>query len=356
MHPQFFSKVIIVIFLIPLGLGACAQAALNMGSASPAPGATATPASVGAQTSTSAAPPQRAAQNGAAKDPSTPEQRATTSQLSTARADGRAEELLRQVRETLGGETKLKEIRSFSASGAFRRVSNDQEQSGNMRFDSLLPDKFKVTETLNLIAGIEITIVTALNGNQAWTDTQSSAGNAQVMMVHQKGNEQNNNDEQVKSLRADLTRYMLSLFLMPPPDASIQFIYGGEAEAADGRADILELKGANGFTARLFIDKKTHRPLMMSYREVVMQMKTMKQSGGNRGDVDKIIKGAQEKTAAPKESDVELHFSDYRAEKGISLPHVIAKTVNGQPFEEWVVGNFKLNPPELSSQKFEKGK
>ena len=355
MQSQFFSKVIIVIFLTPLALGACVQTALN--AASPAqPSATATPASEANQTLTTAVPPQTEAQNGAAKALATPEQRAATSPLSTARADGRAEELLRQVRETLGGEAKLKEIRSFSASGAFRRVSNDQEQSGNMRLDLLLPDKFKESETLNLIAGIEITIVTALNGNQAWTDTQSSAGNAQVMMVHQKGNEQNNNDEQVKSLRADLTRYMLSLFLTPPPDASIQFIYGGEAEAADGRADILDLKGANGFTARLFIDKKTHRPLMMSYREVVMQMKTMKRSGGNLGDVDKIIKGAQEKTAAPKESDVELHFSDYRAEKGISLPHVIAKTVNGQPFEEWVVGNFKLNPPELSSQKFEKGK
>src|SRR5712671_3326946 len=132
MHPQFFSKVIIVIFLIPLGLGACAQAALNVGSASPAqPSATATPASEANQTLTTAVPPQTEAQNGAAKALATPEQRAATSQLSTARADGRAEELLRQVRETLGGEAKLKEIRSFSASGAFRRVSNDQEQSGN---------------------------------------------------------------------------------------------------------------------------------------------------------------------------------------------------------------------------------
>jgi len=31
------------------------------------------------------------------------------------------QELLRQVRETLGGEAKLNEIQSFSASGTFRR-------------------------------------------------------------------------------------------------------------------------------------------------------------------------------------------------------------------------------------------
>jgi hypothetical protein len=363
MRRPLFLKMIIVNLLIPLSLCGCGPAAVNVSSATPtSPNVTATPEPKTNRVEANSTLPQADAQSTTEPAQTTTPQATTVAQTSAnpsatgGSKEERAQEVLRQVREVLGGETKLNEIQGFSASGPFRRVANEQEQSGDMRLDLLLPDKFKVSETLNLIAGLELTIVSALNGDNVWTDTHSSSSNAQVTMVRRKGNEQQANDEQLNGLRADFTRYLLALFMKPPPTAAIVFVYGGEAEAADGRADVLDLKGANGFTARLFIDKKTHRPLMMSYRDVVMRMKTMKSSGGNLGDVDKIVKGAQAKTPSQQESDVQLRFSDYRAEKGVLLPHLIAKTVNGQPFEEWEVKNFKFNPPELTVRTFEKGK
>ena len=45
----------------------------------------------------------------------------------------------------------------------------------------------------------------------------------------------------------------------------LSFGHAGQAEAPEGKADVLDVKGAGNFTARLFIDSKTHLPLMLSW-------------------------------------------------------------------------------------------
>jgi len=348
MRRQFLSMMITAIALSLLSLGGCGSKSVNVSSTRSPEQATTTPAVSDKQTQVSSAPTkaqvqpileQRAEQRGP--------------QAQHAGPANRAEEVLRQAREALGGEARLKEIQNFTASGSFRRVNNEQEQLGEKRMDLLLPDKFKISDTLSLMAGIELTIVSALNGNQAWADSRTSAGNAQVMMMSPGGNEQQDSEEQVKRLRAQLTRYMLALFLMPPSNTSIE--YGGEAEAADGRADILNFKDANGKLVRLFIDKTTHRPLMMSYRDIAPLMRTKKSLGTvSSADLNKMAREAQAKAPVREESDMLMRFSDYKSEKGILLPHLITITINDKPHEEWSLKSFKVNSPDLTDKKFEK--
>src|SRR5215213_2781373 len=343
MRRQFLSMMLTGVALSLVSLAACGSTSVNMASTK-GPEPAATPAVSEKQAEAPSAPAK--AQNQPPVEPG-------TRQAQHATQSNRAEEVLRQAREALGGEAKLKEIQNFTASGSFRRVNNGQEQSGEKRMDLLLPDKIKISDTLSLIAGIELTMVNALNGNQAWSDSRTSAGNAQVMTMRRGGNEQQNSEEQARRLRAELTRYMLALFLMPSPNSSIEF--GGEAEAADGRADILILKDANVVVAKLFIDQKTHRPLMMSYRDVAVRIKTMKSNAGSSGDVDKIAKEAQSNAPAREESDMQMRFSDYKPEKGILLPHLISITVEDKPYEEWELKSIKVNSPDLTAKKFEKG-
>lgn len=338
MRRQFLS----IVALSLVSLAGCGSTSVNVSSTS-SPEPVTTPAVSEKQAEVPRAPMKAQTQPVLAQE---------TRQAHASQAN-RADEVLRQAREALGGEAKLKEIQNFTASGSFRRVNNGQEQAGEKRIDLLLPDKMKISDTLSLIAGIELTIVNALNGSQAWSDSHTSAGNAQVMTMRRGGNEQQNSEEQIKNLRAEFTRYMLALFLMPPPNASIE--YGGEAEAADGRADILVLKNANNVVAKLFIDQKTHRPLMMSYRDIALRMKTLKTNAGGSGDIDKIVKDAKSNAPAREESDMQMRFSDYKAEKGILLPHLIVITVNDKPYEEWELKSFKVNSPDLTAKKFEKG-
>jgi hypothetical protein len=342
MRRQFLSMVITGVAFSLVSLAACGSTSVNVGSTK-APEPATTPASSEKQVQEVKSVPQKT---------EAPKPEPVIPQAQHATQSNRAEEVLRQAREALGGEAKLKEIQNLTVSGSFRRVSNGQEQSGEQRMDLLLPDRLKISQTISLIAGMELIMVNALNGDQAWTDSHTNAGNAQVMMVR-PGNEQQNNEERARRLRAELTRYMLALFLTPPTNASVEF--GGEAEATDGRADVLILKEANAAVARLFVDQKTHRPLMMTYRDVAVGMKTMKSNAGGTGDVDKIVKDAQSNARVRKESDMQMRFSDYKPEKGILLPHLISVTVEDKPYEEWELKSFKVNSPDLTEKKFEKG-
>jgi hypothetical protein len=264
------------------------------------------------------------------------------------------QELLGQARAALGGEAKLNEVKSLTIQGDMRRVTQNQDQSGTLSLDFLLPDKYKRTETLNLIAGIEVTFVRAVNGEDVWMDSHSSASNAQVMISRPDGNRQSG--PQLQDLRAEFARYALALLLNPPPSLAAEFSYAGEAEVPGGRADALDIKGAGGFAMRLFLDQSTHRPLMMSYRGVVPRnsMTSSSVSGVSKEDLDKIVKEAQAKAAAPQEAEILVSFSDYRAVNGIYFPRLIIKSANGKTTEEWKLHQFKINPPDLKPQKFEK--
>lgn len=264
----------------------------------------------------------------------------------------RTEELLRQARAALGGEARIKAARSLSVSASLRRVTENQDQSGEVKLDFLLPDKFKKTETINLMAGIELTLVTTLNGDQAWKDAKSSSpGNAQVMIM--RPGAQGQQPVPLREVRAEFARNLLALLLIPPPSFPMQFSYAGEAEAPDGRADVIEAKGPEGFAAQLFLDKKTHFPLMLSYRGVVGHMSTMRASGGSRADIDKLVKEAKA-SAVKQEAEIQLHFSDYRAVDGILLPHHITRAANGKTIEEWQITKFKLNPQSIRAEKFQR--
>lgn len=263
-------------------------------------------------------------------------------------------QLLAQTRAALGGEAKLNEVKALSASARLRRQTQRQEQSGTVALDFMLPDKFKRTETIALIAGIEITLVKALNGEQVWTDSRTSGGNAQVMVS--RPDEANASATQLLDLRREFSRYMLALLLSAPESLAPQFTYAGEAEAPDGRADVLDITGANNFAARLFIDKKTHLPLMMNYRGVSPRGGTSSSTANNvsREDLDKVIKEAQAKAAARTETEITLNFSDYRSFDGIYLPRLITKSVGGKTIEEWQSIQYKINPADLKPKKFSK--
>ena len=54
-----------------------------------------------------------------------------------------------------------------------------------------------------------------------------------------------------------MARFALAFLLTSPPSMPLEFAYGGEAEADDGKADVVDAKGPGSFAARLFLDKKT---------------------------------------------------------------------------------------------------
>ena len=264
----------------------------------------------------------------------------------------RAQEVLRQAMTALGGEAKLRAVQSLSVNGKFRRIVQTQDQSGNVELQFLLPDKYKKTEVISPMAGVEVTVISALNGTDMWTDMQTFAGGAGVSVVRAGATPDAAAQAAKKQeLRAEFARNLIAWLLRAPSD--VEFNYVGEAEADSARADIISAKGQDGLTVQLFLDQKTHRPLMVTYMGRVAKVPTAMASTDNAqaNQMKKQAEGAA--TSAPQEVEVRVYFSDYRTVDGILLPHQITKEVSGTLSEELEVKSYKINPT-LTAQKFEK--
>ena len=283
-----------------------------------------------------------------------------------ARQDNRAQTLLAQARTALGGDAKLKSIQTLSATAKFRRIlAKDQpEISGELQLDFSLPDKYIATEVSNLPMGdAQITRINGFNGDQPFKDVHTSGGGGTVFVKMGNGpNDQQSPASQLRAVRAEFARYIIGWLLTAPQTQAVEFSYGGEAQAEEGRADVLDVTGADGFAMKLLLDKETHRPLMVIYQglapRMIMNMRTM--PAGSHGDVEKLTKEAQEKSGKelegqpePKTVEIQMYLSDYRSEGGVQLPHHITRSVNGEVSEEWDVTKFKINPP-LKAEIFKK--
>ena len=88
------------------------------------------------------------------------------------------------------------------------------------------------------------------------------------------------NKTMVRSSQTEASRLMLGWFAMAHPAINAQYTYAGEAESPDGKAYVIDVKNADSFAARLFIDQQTHLPLMVTYKGPQPRMMTA--GGGAR--------------------------------------------------------------------------
>ena len=266
----------------------------------------------------------------------------------------KAQQLLAQARAALGGE-KLKSLTSLSASGSMRRKMGQMDMSGELQIDLLLPDKVMRVETTTLMGSAELTRMEVLNGTTVWMDLQTSGGGGMVMIRRPGGDNPHAQAAQQNSVRSEFARTMIGWLLTTPSSFPVEYSFAGEAESPDGKADVLEVKGPNDFAARLFLDQKSHKPLMLTYkgRKARVIMSTSTNGPRSEEEVKKQIADAEAKAAAEPLVEYQVVFNDYRDVSGVSLPHRLTKSVENEVNEEWEISKFKLNP-QLKSEKFEK--
>jgi hypothetical protein len=277
------------------------------------------------------------------------------------KAAARAQELLGQARAALGGEAKIRAVQSLTASGKLRQVVRtddaDNQVEGEIELNFLLPDKYLRADTTPLPAGDgEIRRISGINGDQVFRDAQATGGG--MVMMRPMPDDPKARAGQLRMMREELARQLLSWLLTSTASFPVEFSYAGEAESKDGKADAIDIKGPEEFNVRLFLDKQTHLPLMLTYRALQARAAMMTRSmQGSHEDLEAHRKEAQEQaekqTANPTLAAIEVYFSDYRAEDGILLPHRITKSVNGDFSEEWELKKFKINPP-LKAESFKK--
>ena len=266
----------------------------------------------------------------------------------------RAEETLKQARKAAGGEDKLGAVQSLTARGKYRRVFGERETSGERELSFQFPDKFLVADTF-AVGGLNTAATTSkgLNGTDAW---QGGRGGMIVIGGPEMTEEQKAAMFR-RSFQTEWARLALGMLLTTQPSFPVQFAYAGEAEAEDGRADVLDATGPEKFAARLFLDKQTHLPLMITYKTTARRMAGGPLSirhGMSKEEIDKMIKEQQEKAGPPQEVEHQIRFSDFRRTGGLTLPHRITQTSGSNDMmEEWEITKYEINP-QLKPDTFKK--
>ena len=188
--------------------------------------------------------------------------------------DARTTALLAQARAALGGESTLAKVRAISAHGTGSRAMGEMQISGELDLALQLPDKMLRTDSMSPMGDATIVTETGINGETLLRHTATIGGgpNMVIRMPPPPAHGSDAETQALRASRAELTRLALAFLLTPPASMPLEYSYGGEAEAEDGKADVLDVKGPSSFVARLFLDKASHRPLMLTYKGVAPRM------------------------------------------------------------------------------------
>jgi hypothetical protein len=270
--------------------------------------------------------------------------------------DSRAQEILKEARAAIGGEEVLQKIQSLNINGQYRRLRDDREFAGDREVSILLPDKYLIEDAFNS-GGLSTAMISTrgLNGEHAWSGTNGGGG-GRFIMNGQGG--QQPTPEQMEAIlhrqyQIEFTRYLLAILVMPPPSLAVEYKYVGESDVETAHADVIEVTGPDKFAVRLFFDKQTHMPLLLSYRgkkpRPITNIDLSKDKNMKPEDIKKAKDEAEKKITAaaqskPEDVDFFIRLTEYKKVGGLLLPHKLTFLTESEVSEEFQVARYQLNP------------
>jgi hypothetical protein len=281
--------------------------------------------------------------------------------VARAAGDTKAEQLFAQARAALGGEKNLTKVRGLTASGTYQRTMGNRTLSGDVTIELQLPDKILRTESMNPVGDMTVVTEQGVNGETLLRSQRAVNAPPGAVIRMPPAPSGDAETQAIRNARADFARTAVAFLLASPASMPLDYTYGGEAESDDGKADVVDAKGPGSFALKIFFDKQSHRPLMLSYRGVAPRVviQTVRGGGpgqGGRGNANTAGTDHAAPAASPAAElvDMTLFVDDYRTVEGVSLPHHFARSIDGKPSEEMTFKTIKLNPsfkPDTFTQK-----
>jgi len=281
-----------------------------------------------------------------------------------ANDDARAQEILKQARQAVGGDEQLQKIQGLQINGQYRRVFGDRQMGGDREISISLPNKYLVEDAMNA-GGLSTAMINfrGLNGDKAFSGN-SGGGGGMVFRIGGPGGQAS--PEQMEEMQrriytAEFSRYLLAIILTPPPSLAVEYKYAGESDVEDTQADVIDVSGPNKFAVRVFFDKKSHMPLLLSYRGPKPRIMTMTRQAGSAPkaeDVAKAREEAEKKMQAeappvPEEVDFYIRMTDYKKVGGVMVPYKLTFLTENEVSEEFEISKYQFNP-QFKADRFEK--
>lgn len=182
-----------------------------------------------------------------------------------------ANAILAQAREALGGEKRLSAVKNFVATGRTRQVRGDNLVPIEFEISVELPDKYVRKDEIP--AQESGPTSTGFNGSEliqlpvpATPVPPGGDGRAGGPPAPNPAQMEAMKAARVAAVKQDFVRLTLGMFAGSFSSYPLTFTYVGQAEAPQGKADVLEGKAPPNFTVRLFVNSETHLPIMVSWQ------------------------------------------------------------------------------------------
>jgi hypothetical protein len=229
-----------------------------------------------------------------------------------------AASVLAAAREALGGDRNLAAVNTFLATGRTRQLRGDNLVPIEFEIACELPDKYVRRDEFPAQD-----IPPAVNGFRG----DDAIGPS-------------------KTTREEFARLILGAFAATPAAFPLAFTYAAEAEAPEGKADVLDVSGPAHFAARFLVQQGSHMPVML-----IWQAPGPTGRGGPGGPG--VPPTGEARGAAPALADHRLYYADYRAVNGgVKWPFRIRHAVAGATIEEITFDRVTINA-KIDPKKFE---
>ena len=238
-----------------------------------------------------------------------------------------ASAVLAAAREALGGEARLAAVKSFVATGRTRQVRGNSLVPIEFEVSCELPDKYvrkdevPAQESAPTTSGFNGDRLVQVPGPEAAPPKPGGPGAAAGPTTGPAAAAPDPRTERVAALKQDFVRLTLGMFATSFPSYPLTFALVGRAEAPQGKADIVEVRGPGTFLLKLFINSDTHLPIMASWTVPAP-------------------KGAAPGTLV----EHRLYYADYReVGNGLRFPFRLRRSVAGETTEETNFDGFQVN-------------
>ena len=294
-------------------------------------------------------------------------------------AQDKTADLLGATRKAIG--KKVDAVKTLSVQATVQRNVGSMQMTSDVELLLELPDKYLRSDvTSGPISG---GMTSGFNGDKPLQRANMPAMGGGQMVIRMAGpagtsfstngteklspeDQERVNQAMLRSSRQEISRLMLGWFAMAHPSINATYAYAGEAESLDGKANVIDVKNADGFAARLFIDQVSELPLMLTYQAPQPRMLTagggptmVRREAGKpltdeerqkmREDAEKQLQELQKQP--PVMADYTLYFDEWLEVDGLKFPHRIRRAMGGATTEEWTITKVKVNP-KIDPKKF----
>lgn len=317
------------------------------------------------------------------------------------KSDEKALTLIKQARIAIGGDANINNVRALTISGkATQNFTLDgavKSEQGDLEINLQLPNLYSKMLKIGDNGGGEVNVRKEVNvivvgkdgdatkfdkietgdgqkkvfvmkkgeGESVIIDSDKANADGKHTFVIKRGGENVEglsvadsnkiivNKEQIygagsEMRQNELFRTAFALLLSAPEGSDADYTFAGEADV-DGNSCSVVAAQTGGETFKLYLDKSTSLPRMMTFQAVKpLVIKFNKNDAKLSGDKEPMtfVRHAE----AFEKAEFQLKFSDYRSVGGLQMPFKWTQTVGGQTDQTVDITSYEINPAAIAEK------